>query len=226
VRSFVEVISETDAAELHRQDVAYMAHDPFVFDLVEEFGFPDRVALAEVLVEAEALKYSEDLPEFWDDRVADTLNELEKPLDDVIRLLEDKLNAYRIWGDLGDPDRVLDLLRDVRATARAEHRKRDRRGPLPPLRRLELRGAVEGLATFWVATKGRFEHSHAADAWPPNADGVEEPKIKNGGPGFVFRVIKHFAPDRLRGLRTLLRDIDVGDSPRPAGKPRGRPKKR
>jgi hypothetical protein len=81
VRSFVEPAPEADVAEVHRDLVMFMLHDPFVAQLAEEFGFLDQhlVALAEVLVEAEALRYSEDPPDFWDDRVADTLNELESP---------------------------------------------------------------------------------------------------------------------------------------------------
>jgi hypothetical protein len=222
-----------DEEERMLRDLQY---DPFFDSLIKEFGFTDTdpAALIEMLIEERCL---------CDDRLGDTLDELDKPLGKVIRLLENDLNAYRIWRrlagrDLAETDRELfelpDRLREIGAAAKAAHRKRDPAQPTAPLMpqaRLDLRNFAEKVARFWITATGkRFEQRHELDAWPPRSDGVEEPKNKKGGTYFVFQLIERYRPEQVKDARKILREVTQDPefrkvNPPPPGKPRGRPRR-
>jgi hypothetical protein len=156
-----EAMDEAEARRGHREVLEWRAtEDPFVEGLVRDFAFPDRAAVAEFMMEAGPLRYEQ--PSYYDHRRGDTLDQLyqrkqqgkrdgEAPIDEVVRLLEDDLNAYRLWCELArrDPDRAAEIddelaalpdrLRAIAAAARAAHRKREQKsGPLAKIDLLEL----------------------------------------------------------------------------------------
>jgi len=221
---YVEAMDEAESKskELHRALVEWMQErDPFVICLINEFkqyGIADRAALAEMLIEVSG--YPHEPP--YDDRLGDTLNELDKPLGRVIRVLENELNAYRIWRGLAlqgcDPaelDRELselpDRLREIGAAAKAAHRKRAQKSG--PLAKIDLPELAEKAARFYVTATGkRFTQYH--QNWAKGRRGVLEPAGEQQGALFVFRIVEHLMPGRGQELKSVLRKIKVDPPPR------------
>jgi hypothetical protein len=215
---YIEAMDSAEEEALRREVVAW-AHDPFLDGLMREFSFPDRVraALAEMLTEAGVFSFAP--PNFYDDRLGDTLDELDEPMGEVIRLLEDNLNAYRIWRELArsganpaELDRELselpDRLRKIGAAAKAAHRKRAQKSG--PLAKIDLPELAERAARFYVTATGeRFTQHH--QNWAPGPGGVLGPTAR--GELFVFRVVEHVMPRRGRELQNL-RKIKVDPPPR------------
>jgi len=182
------------------------------------FKFPDREKLAEAVDEAE-FRYDGaqswgSLREYDAERSGDTIPALAKPIGKVIRLLEEPVNLGRITdalvaegaGDVGDVAYKLQEVVERLAFIQRVLAKATRKGrPGPPPTHPDLMVLVESLANFWKASvgDGKFKYDHDDDAWAAGDDGIDEPTSPAGL--FVFRVIKHLAPDRVKDADTVLR---------------------
>jgi hypothetical protein len=245
-RFVFQVLTQVQAEELARAQLhaTGLENDPFVDELVAEFGFaPDRAK--EVLVKILAYSppgarpYTNAYPPGYDEREPDTLDKLAEPIDLVVQLLDDPKNAYRLLRELvhREPERAAatgqtpatageidselaglpDLLRDIRdAIPKAHHGRTQKSGPLST--KGELAQVAAMLGQFWIEATGTpFEWSHTN--WAKGKHDIDEP-VRDPA-RFVFRVVERLWPGRGQELRGI-RKIAVNQQPRP-GKPAGRP---
>jgi hypothetical protein len=150
-----------EAARLERE-----RHDRLLDRLVSEFDIEDRSELAEWIDEAEMAFIG---ARYWrgtefDDRAADSLEELNGPLGNAIELLWKDINFHRLVRALASArksnaetecERLCDLIRDIdeiRRVARAARKQGQNRGRPKDH---DLHELVTSLAKYWEGTLGR-----------------------------------------------------------------------
>lgn len=172
------------------------------FEIENPDGLRRAVATA---MDAMAEARVKDQPEY-DDRNADSLDKLAGLLAQVIQLLQEPRNGYRLtawlrqhWEILRVPD-LLDQLQIFQSAATEAHRKRvPPRGPLAPR---DARAASAVLVRYWVSLGRRFTQNQR---WASGERGRPEPVTL--GERFVYKVIQSFAPDATNRLRTIAREF-------------------
>lgn len=197
--------------------------NPLLDSLVEDFGIEDRDTLAAALLQAISTLAERSVRPELDDHRPDTLDKLADKIGEVIALLDDNMNTYRLMNGLSalsPPQthalRVVDMreaLELYQRVAAKEHKDRTpKRGPLA---NQDLRAAVAVLVDYWVDTLKR-DFSPDANTWVCGEGSKLEPTTE--GERFVYRALSYVlacgrayvlasVPERASELRSIANEF-------------------
>jgi len=192
-----------------------MRSDSKLDQIQKTFEIEDRAKLKAALCRAMWLYTEKNALDF---READTLHDLEKPLDLAIELLSDPLNGNRLaqyWRTLSSadlsmlPEYLPDFVRQlhhIKTTALEAHKKREiERGRLP---RHDLHAAIEVLLRYWEDDlKRKFTRDHKWARGCERKSIKGEPEPVTDAERFVCAAIDYFTPTPNVELRKALRSF-------------------
>jgi hypothetical protein len=152
------------------------------------------------------------LPE-TDDRVADSLDDLDDVLQQAIRLLGDTINRNRIGNELQsggyplklNPFELMDQLAVYATAAQRAHRSRAQKSGRLAAR--DLRAAVDVLVRYWNSLeRGPFTQNQGG--WSTGAGRKKEPTAR--GELFVWRVLSALGGINPAKFRSIAREFVPG----------------